>query len=318
VQVSFVIPLYDCLDLTRACVASLQATLPAGLAHEIILVDDGSTDDTRAWLGTLRAPFRAVLNERNLGYAGANNRGAALATGEIIALLNNDLVLTPHWLEPLLAAHRHLGPRAGLIGNVQRNAHTRAIDHSGIFINLKGKPEHDPSLPPRWIRRLRPVRPVAALTGACMLVARPLWTQLGGFDEGFHNGGEDVDLCFRARAAGRVNAVALRSVIEHHISASTGRKLRDEDNSRRLAQKWRAVLCRLAARRWCRHYLDRHWTTPHSAIGHGDARSALFYALHLRRSPPGVALAGMNAAIDREFDRWASLLDRRVDGSMSA
>ncbi|MCX6955994.1 MAG: glycosyltransferase, partial [Verrucomicrobia bacterium] len=98
-QVSFIIPLFNNLALTRACVESLQATLPSGLAHEIILVDDGSSDGTRAWLATLAAPFRVVLNERNLGYAAANNRAAAVARGEFLALLNNDLVLLPSWFE---------------------------------------------------------------------------------------------------------------------------------------------------------------------------------------------------------------------------
>jgi hypothetical protein len=147
VQVSFIIPLYNCLPLTQAMVASLRATLPRDLACEIILVDDGSTDGTRVWLGTLAAPFRPVFNEGNLGYAAANNRGAEIARGEFLALLNNDLVLTPGWLEPMLALHRRLGPRAGLIGNVQRAVRTGAVDHAGIFINAKGKPEHERLLP---------------------------------------------------------------------------------------------------------------------------------------------------------------------------
>jgi GT2 family glycosyltransferase len=314
VHVSFVIPLYHCLDLTQACVASLQAALPAGLAHEIILVDDGSTDGTRAWLATLRPPFRVVLNERNLGYAGANNRGAALATGRILALLNNDLVLKPHWLEPMLAAHRRLGTRAGLIGNVQRAARTGAVDHSGIFINLKGKPEHDTSLPPRWMRRLRPVRPVAALTGACMLLARDLWTQLGGFDENFRNGGEDVDLCFRARAAGRVNAIALRSVIDHHISASVGRKKNDEHNSRRLALRWRPELEQLALRAWCWDFLRREWSGTRDPSECATALEMLLYAANLRRTPPAFARDQMHAVMNREFERWAQLLDGPAAG----
>ena len=132
-QVSFIIPLFNNLALTRACVASLQATLPAGLTHEIILVDDGSTDDTRSWLATLGPPFRVVLNDRNLGYAAANNRAIAIARGDVLALLNNDLVLLPRWLEPMLGAHRSLADRAGLIGNIQLDAGTGAIDHTGII-----------------------------------------------------------------------------------------------------------------------------------------------------------------------------------------
>ena len=307
-KISFIVPLFNCLPLTQAMVAGLQATVPRGLVYEIILVDDGSTDGTRAWLATLRAPFRVVLNERNLGYAGANNRGAAIATGEFLVLLNNDLVLKRRWLEPMLAAHRRLGADAGLIGNVQRDARTGEVDHSGIFINLKAKPEHDRSLPPPWLRLLKSTRLVPAATGACALIARNVWERLGGFDEGFSNGGEDVDFCFRARAAGFRNAVALRSVIWHHISASPGRKLRDEQNSYRLAQKWRLELERLALRRWCWDYLDRQWTTPHDALDHASARAALFFALHLRSEPPRIAITGMREAMDHEFTRWTKLL----------
>lgn len=308
-QVSFIVPLFNCLDLTQAMFASLQATIPRGLPHEIIFVDDGSTDGTRTWLATLAPPVRVVLNDRNLGYAGANNRGASVASGRLLVLLNNDLVLTRRWLEPMLSAHRRLGARAGMIGNVQLDARTRAPDHTGIFINLKAKPEHNRSLPPRWLRWLHPLRRAAAVTGACAMVERALWEKLGGFDEAFANGGEDVDFCFGAHAAGRINGVALRSVVLHHISASPGRKYRDEHNSRRLALRWRDELERLAHRGWCWNYLDRHWTSPHAGLRHSEARAALCYALHLRRTPPPIAVAGMRAAMEHELARWETLLE---------
>ena len=308
VTVSFIIPLYNCLALTQAMVASLQATMPGDIAPEIILVDDGSTDGTRSWLRTLATPVRVVLNETNLGYAGANNRGAAVATGEVLVLLNNDLVLTRRWLEPMLAAHRQLGSRVGVIGNVQRRVDDDLVDHSGVFINYKGKPEHKRSLRPGWIRWMNPIVRVAAVTGACALISRDLWEKLGGFDERFANGGEDVDFCFRVARERRLNAVALRSVIRHHVSASPGRKLRDEENSRRLAQKWRPELEQLALRQWCWHYLHENWNAPQNAAEHATARAALFYAMHLRVSPPQIAVTGMHAAMDREFARWSTLL----------
>jgi GT2 family glycosyltransferase len=307
-QLSAVIPLFNCLPLTQAMVDSLRSTLPAELSHEIILVDDGSTDGTREWLKTLRAPFRVVLNERNLGYAGANNRGAAIATGHLIALLNNDLILTRGWLEPVLAAYRRLGTRAGVIGNVQRSVQTGAVDHAGIHINLKAKPEHNRSLPPRWVRSIHRLRRAPAVTGACAVVERQLWNDLGGLDEGFLNGGEDVDFCFRVAARGRINAVALQSVIFHHVSSAPGRKLRDEQNSRRLALRCRDELERAAYHRWCWNYLDREWTTPHAAANHREARAALFYVLRLRSSAPAIAAAGMRSAMNHELARWEKIL----------
>jgi GT2 family glycosyltransferase len=302
-------PLFNCVALTQACVASLQATLPPGLAHEIILVDDGSTDGTREWLRTLHEPCRVLLNERNLGYAAANNRGVSLARGEFLALLNNDLVLAPRWLEPMLDAHRVLGTRAGIVGNVQLDAATGAVDHAGILINRQGKPEHARTLPPRWTQAFRRIRLVPAVTGACLLMARPQWERWGGFDEGFHNGGEDVDLCFRARAAGHVTAVALDSIIRHHVSASPGRKLRDEENSYRLARRWRREFLASAGdatRGWCRDYLRAAFAAP-QAEEHALALAALLHASRLVSRPPAAAALALETALAREFARWHAM-----------
>jgi GT2 family glycosyltransferase len=309
VQVSFIIPLYNCLPLTQAMVASLQATLPGGLAHEIILVDDGSTDGTREWLKGLassHSPFRVVLNERNLGYAAANNRGAAAASGKFLVLLNNDLVLTRRWLEPMLSAHRALGAQAGLVGNVQLDARTGEIDHAGIYFNFKGKPEHVRELPLLPMQLLAPVRRVDAVTGACLLIERSLWQQLGGFDEGYVNGCEDVDLCLRAQAAGRVNAVALRSRIRHHISASPGRKSRDEENTFRFTRRWRVRLLECSVRHWCRHYYETASLHPRDGEFFLAFRIWL-HAVGLKRTPPPEAIAAADAAIGAEIARWEKM-----------
>lgn len=312
-RVSFIIPLYNCLPLTQAMLASLHATLPADLTYEIIYVDDGSTDGTRDWLATLKEPpFRVVLNPRNLGYAGANNRGAALATGELLALLNNDLVLTPGWLEPILELHAALGTRAGLIGNVQLDAKSGIIDHSGIVINEQGKPIHLRRMPSWGERATRSAWTPPALTGACMFLDRTLWQQLGGFDDAFMNGGEDIDLCFRARAAGRTNAVALRSVIRHHVSSSPGRKARDEQNSYRLAKKWRHDFLAAAdygRRVWCRDYLAHALRVPSS--GHYRLTLAtLAHLLRVRQRAPAEAIAALEKAQAREFARWEEMFQK--------
>jgi GT2 family glycosyltransferase len=311
VDVSFIVPLFNCLPLTQAMIDSLEWTLPAALHYEVILVDDGSTDGTRAWLGTLAGPkFRVVLNERNLGYAAANNRAVAVARGERLVLLNNDLVLLPRWFQPMIAAHRTLGRRAGVIGNVQLNAATGAVDHTGIVLNLKAKPEHDRTPVTRMARLLRPVRRVPAVTAACAMISADLWQTLGGFDEGYVNGGEDVDLCFRARAAGRVNAVAVRSVVRHHVSSSTGRKLRDEANSERLARRWRTEFVRGAARRWCREYIDAIRAEP-DRHDPAFARRVWLHAVGLTRTPPPQAIAALDGALDLEFVRWHALFSQQ-------
>lgn len=305
-EVSFIIPLYNCLALTQACIASLQASLPRGLAHEIILVDDGSTDGTRDWLRGLGEPFRVVLNERNLGYATANNRGAALARGRLLALLNNDLVLARGWLEPMLAVHRRLR-QPGVVGNVQRNLRTGRLDHTGIIFDHRGKAGHDTAYP-LLAALLRGYRRVPAVTGACLLVAAERWRALGGFDPGYLNGGEDVDLCLRALAAGGTNAVALRSVVLHHVSASPGRKRRDEENSRRLTLRWRREIADHAVRAWARQHLATQWSGTRRPDGAAAALGLLAYLLHLRSTAPALARRGIEQAIAAELARWDEVL----------
>jgi len=284
--------------------ASLRATLPAGLSHEIIFVDDGSTDGTRDWLRSLdRGSISALLNEENLGYAAANNRGVAQAKGEVLVLLNNDLILTPGWLEPMLALYRSRGD-AGAIGNVQLGVQSGTIDHAGIVINAKGKPEHDRTPAEPWSH----VREVPAVTGACLLIAKSLWHDLGGFDDHFLNGCEDVDLCLKAGVRRCKNLVALRSVIHHHISASPGRKRRDEANTRRLTLRWRDDLVCLGAKSWCEDFVARKLNSATAFSAPLDALKIWSHAAGFTSAPPAIALTSMQRAIDRELKRWNQLL----------
>lgn len=303
-QVSFIIPLFNCLALTRDCVVSLRTSLPPELEYEIILVDDGSTDGTRDWLSTLSAPFRVIRNDTNLGYAKSNNSGAQSAHGDLLCLINNDLVFTKGWWQPLFRLHQRLGAQAGAIGNVQRRVADGEIDHSGIRINHKAKPEHDRNWYPwPWSHRIIP-----AVTGACMLIGRDLFLDENGFDEAFINGGEDVDLCFRLVQRNHTNAVALRSVIRHHVSASSGRKQRDEANSFQLAKKWQPQLTTLALRSWGWQFLRDNWSRSRTPIHWAEAAQLLAYLCHFTSKAPRFTLDGIQATMETEITRWQTLL----------
>lgn len=282
-QVSFIIPLYNCLGLTKAMLASLQDTLPTGLSYEIIFVDDGSTDGTREWLSGLSSPCHSLLNEKNLGFAGTCNRGAASARGEVLFFLNNDLVLLPGWFEPMLAGLNRL-PKAGIMGNVQLRHADRELDHAGIIIAADGKPAHLKTMPASPAGAVG-YATMPAVTGACFAISRDLFQHFKGFDEQFQNGGEDVDLCFRARAAGYTTWVALQSTVLHHISASPGRNTRNEQNSYLLHRRWRTVLEREAWRTWCEALLTdiNTQTIPR----HHQAEKAARLFLRQRRTRPG-------------------------------
>ncbi len=311
--ISVVTPLFNCLPVTQAMVASLRASIPRRISYEVILVDDGSTDGTRDWLAGLGEPFRVVLNERNLGYAAATNRGAAIARGKILALMNNDLVLRRGWLGPMLSVLKSLGRRAGLVGNVQVNAASGEIDHSGVVIGETCKPEHDRRPPGLASLIFAPARRVFAVTGACVLIRADTWKRLGGLDEAYVNGCEDIDLCLRAREAGLVNAVALRSRVLHHVSASPGRRLRDEENAMRLVLRWRPQLLELAARHptsveMVQEYFWRLIEEPRDLADPAEPVRAATFLLNLRRLPPEFVVIAKDKEIDRELAHWKELL----------
>jgi GT2 family glycosyltransferase len=310
-RLSVITPLFNCLSRTQAMLASLRESIPSGVSYEVILVDDGSTDGTRGWLAGLGEPCRVILNERNLGFGAATNRGAAAARGEVLALLNNDLVLRRGWLSPMLWALALLGRRAGLVGNLQIDAASGKVDHAGIFVNPKGKPEHDRNPPHPLSVLLRPRRRVFAVTGACMVVRADTWRRLGGFDESFVNGCEDVDLCLRAREAGLRNVVALRSRVLHHVSSSPGRKLRDEENTWRLVRRWRDELAVAVADAYHRPVgWDYFWdliVEPRDIVDRAAALRTALYLIHLAGRPPDVSLVPANAAIDLELARWREM-----------
>lgn len=261
--VSFVVPLYNHLELTQAMLASLRETT-GGVRYEIMLIDDGSTDGTREWLRSLAEPdLRVVLNESNLGYAAANNLGAQLARGTFLALLNNDLRLLPGWLEPMLGALRLLGDRTGVVGNVQLRIEDGSIDHSGIGLTPQGKLVHRTDLPDAELRES------FAVTAACCLVRRTDFLEVGGFDTAFRNGGEDVDLCLKLRARGKPSRVALKSRVLHHVSASRGgTSPQDERNSRELYRRWHRELAEALA--------ALHATGPRAPFAAQLAESALW------------------------------------------
>jgi GT2 family glycosyltransferase len=247
-ELSIVIPVFNCLALTQACLKSLEETIGARSDFEVIVVDNASTDGSTEWLSTLPAArYRIIRNKENLGYAKANNAAARLAGGRLLLLLNNDTVLLPNWLEPMLRVLAR-AENAGVVGNIQREAATGLIDHAGILFTLDGAPRHfgmDMVTPPREEYRRFP-----AVTGACWLLPKIVFTRLQGFDEEYLNSYEDVDFCLRLRQEGLYCYVANRSVIYHHVSSTAGRRLADTANFARFAKFWNPLVTdRLAAKR---------------------------------------------------------------------
>jgi GT2 family glycosyltransferase len=258
-------PMLSIVTATWNNLAYSKPYLESLLAHpppapwELVWVDDGSTDGTRDWLrGLPAARHRVLLNEHNLGFAGANNRGANMARGDVLALLNNDLVLTSGWCAPMLESLGTIA-KVGAVGNVQLDAKTGRVDHAGVCFNLVGTGEHHlrgSSRPPPGPGAFHP-----AVTAACLLIRRDVFFAHQGFDENYRNGCEDLDLCLRLSGRGFRHWVDHRSVIHHHVSASRGRREGDL-NLRRFLQTWGEKTHRIGQAQWPRHYLRKYLHQP--------------------------------------------------------
>ncbi|MEQ9825033.1 MAG: glycosyltransferase family 2 protein [Puniceicoccaceae bacterium] len=255
-DLSIITALYNCHDLTRAFVQSLQQ-YTAAHNWELVLVNDASTESTAA----LEAEFaddsriRWLHNTTNLGFAASNNRGASVAKAPLLAFLNNDLLLTENWLQPMLDAF-HSSENVGIVGNIQFNPNTRLIDHAGVFFGLDGMP--------RQARKHRKLAPTAtttewyAVTAACMLIEKALFEQAGGFDTAYRNGFEDIDLCVRLRLQGRKHYVANQSRIFHCVSSSPGRHQHNDANAERFRKQWASTTQAWGERDWAPEYLQRY------------------------------------------------------------
>lgn len=232
--------------------ASLLSSLPFNLDYEIIFVDDCSTDGTREWLRSLADKrIQTLFNAVNLGYAKSNNLGAQLASGRVLGLLNNDLIFKSGWLEPMLKILDAKSNNAGIVGNIQYRVDNQKIDHAGVEINARGQFSHIRDIP---VGLGSNNFECLAVTGACVLIPKEEFVKVGGFDEVYINGCEDIDLCYKLRSQGKRIYIATQSQIEHHISLSRKHAtLQNHRNSQQLFSKWHNAIVKQLAARW--HHL---------------------------------------------------------------
>lgn len=234
-ECSVVIPAFNRAALTRRCVDTLLAEPPA-ISHEILVVDDASTDGTPRMLAGYGQAVRPVYRDVNDGFAAACNDGAARASGRYLVFLNNDTRPTSGWLDALVR-HAEAHPAAAVVG-AKLLFPNDTVQHAGVTICQDLFPRHlyagFPAAHPA-VNRSRPLQAVAA---ACALVRRDPFEAARGFDTAFRNGFEDVDLCLRLRERGAEVRYCHESVLYHLESLSEGRFARDRENAKLYRKRW--------------------------------------------------------------------------------
>ena len=227
-EVAIIIVSYNTREHVEACVRSLHNSTPE-VGHEIVVVDNASTDGTTDSVRTSWPEVRVIDVGSNVGYAPANNLGIRETGGELILLLNSDTVVPPGAIDSLVHRLRRLpdvaaiGPR--LVDRVGRPelsfgrmigplneliqkckgialAHGFPVLASRVRASLTRPDYHD------WV------------SGACLLVRRTDAERVGLLDERFFLYGEDVDFCAALRESGRRIFFAPEIQVVHHRGLS--------------------------------------------------------------------------------------------------
>ena len=247
-DVSIVIPAYNNFSYTKQCVFSIFKNHPL-LDFEIIIIDNGSTDETKQYFINFHGlkNFRFISNNENLGFAKASNMGAKVSGSGNILFLNNDTVVSKGAIDELYysvnsdeAKSLKIGAAGPLLLYPDKKIQQAGImfeerlvpynAYSGMDISGCGQSD---------IKNTIYIRSYNALTAACLMFKKEIFEASGGFDEGYINGFEDVDLCLKLREAGYRLIFNPKSIIFHFEEKTAGRKKHDIENINRFMEKWR-------------------------------------------------------------------------------
>lgn len=226
--ISILIPFHDQPDLLRLCLDSIleKTTYPhfelLGISNNSVALETFAVMERYA---AADRRIRFLRHDAPFNYAAINNFAAAQTTGEHLLLLNNDMtVITPDWLESLLEHSQR--PEVGVVG-AKLYYPDDTIQHGGVIVGVGGIAGHAhknfPRHHPGYFMRLGLIQNLSAVTAACLMVKKSLYTLVGGMDEqhlavAFN----DVDFCLRLRERGYLNIYTPYCEVYHHESKTRG------------------------------------------------------------------------------------------------
>jgi GT2 family glycosyltransferase len=243
--VSIIIPTRDKTKLLEATLESVSKRTDYR-HYEIIIVDNESTDpDALRFLKSLESTHRVLRWSKPFNYSAINNYGVQHARGEQLLFLNNDVeVIEPDWLTALLEHAQR--PEVGAVGARLLYWDGR-IQHAGVVVGINRVAANAfRSWPGEVIGNLRLAdltRNCSAVTGACMMVPRRIFDEVGGFDEQLRVVLNDVDLCLKIRERGYFVVYTPHALLYHYEGSSRGR-LHPPPDEKVFERRWSAFLDR--------------------------------------------------------------------------
>jgi len=217
--ISIIIPNWNgCVDL-KDCLASVA--VQRYNHFEIIVVDNGSNDDSVSFICDNYPDVKLILNSRNFGFAHAVNQGINVSQGDYVALLNNDTIVDPGWIVELVSVMES-DERIGMAApKILKYDNRDLIDSAGVGIYPDGMSRGRGMLE-KDNGQFNSREEILLPSGCAALYRKKMLDEIGEFDETFFAYGEDTDLGLRSRKAGWSAVYVPESVVFHKYSATSG------------------------------------------------------------------------------------------------
>lgn len=267
--VSLIIPTHNGCGLLRKCIESITEKTTYE-NFEVIVVDNRSDDpETLQYFDKMREDprIRLISFDKPFNFSAINNHAVRSANGEILGLVNNDVeVISPEWLQEMVALA--VRPGIGAVGAKLLYSDGR-LQHAGIIVGLGGVAGHShkflPGADPGYFCRTILPQALSAVTGACLVVRKELYLEVGGLDEeNLEVAFNDVDFCLKLRKAGYRNVWTPYALLYHHESVSRGH----EDTPEKQARFRKEVL--FMKDKWGKNLLRDPYYNPNLTLARED------------------------------------------------